>query len=141
MKLYERAEAGRRLMPLVPALARVDGRGFSRFAKGLARPYDERLSRLVVAVTAWLVEETVARAGYTQSDEITLTWLADSPKSQIFFDGRVQKMTSQLAALATAKFNCLLPGYLPPEYAARLPTFDARVWGVPNVEEGANAFL
>jgi tRNA(His) 5'-end guanylyltransferase len=30
---------------------------------------------------------------------------------------------------------------LPEEYRDKLPTFDARVWNVPNVVEGANVFL
>lgn len=141
MKLYEMAEAGRKLMPLLPVMARIDGRGFSKFTKGLKRPFDERLSHLMIATTKWLVEETVACMGYTQSDEISLTWYADNMKSQVFFDGRIQKMTSQLAALATVRFKSLLPQYLPQEYADRLPTFDARVWNVPNIVEGSNTFL
>jgi tRNA(His) 5'-end guanylyltransferase len=28
-----------------------------------------------------------------------------------------------------------------PTYASRMPTFDARVWNVPNTSEGANVFL
>src|SRR5690606_17053825 len=51
------------------------------------------------------------------------------------------KMTSTLAAMATVYFNRLLPRFFPPEYSERMPTFDARVWNVPNIQEGANAFL
>ena len=74
MKEFEMLEAGRRLLPVIPALARIDGRRFSRFTSGLARPYDQRLSDLMIATTKHLVEETNANCGYTQSDEITLTW-------------------------------------------------------------------
>jgi len=91
MKLYESAEAGRRLMPLLPAFARIDGRGFSRFTRDMARPFDVRLSRLMIDTTRLLVEEGGARVGYTQSDEISLMWDAEH---QTFFDGRIQKMTS-----------------------------------------------
>src|SRR5262249_53245132 len=38
MKYYESLEAGRRLLPLVPACARVDGRNFHTFCRGLQRP-------------------------------------------------------------------------------------------------------
>jgi tRNA(His) guanylyltransferase len=141
MKSYESAEAGRRLLPLVPAMARLDGRGFSRFTRDLARPFDERFSRLMIATCRWLVRETHALVGYTQSDEITLTWYAVGPDAQVFFDGRIQKMVSQLAALATAWFNRQLPNYLPAEYGERLPTFDARVWNVPNLTEAAQCYL
>ena len=46
MKGYEMVEAGRRFMPLLPVIARSDGKCFSKFTKVLARPFDERLSVL-----------------------------------------------------------------------------------------------
>lgn len=141
MKAYEMAEAGRKLLPLIPIIARIDGRGFSKFTKGLERPYDLRLSKLMVDTTKYLVHETNACCGYTQSDEITLGWYTPEYGNEILFDGRISKMTSTLAALASVYFNRELPGRLPPEYVAKMPTFDSRVWNVPNIVEGANAFL
>jgi tRNA(His) guanylyltransferase len=76
MKDYEMAEAGRRCMPRLPILARIDGRGFSKFTGGLERPYDRRLSDLMVDTVKFLVRETNAVCGYTQSDEISLAWYA-----------------------------------------------------------------
>jgi tRNA(His) 5'-end guanylyltransferase len=141
MKLYEMAEAGRKLMPLLPAIARLDGRGFSRFTQGLERPYDKRMSDLMIETTRYLVEETVASCGYTQSDEITLSWYCADFSQELFFGGRISKMLSTLAAECSVYFNRRLPDFLPTEFVARLPTFDCRVWNVPNLEEGANAFL
>ncbi len=141
MKRYEAAEAGRRLMPLLPVLARLDGRGFHSFVRGLDRPFDARLSHLMIDTATALVRETNATIGYTQSDEITLAWVADGPDSQTLFDGRTQKLTSVLAALGTAHFHRRLPAFLPPEYAARVPVFDCRVWNVPTLDEAANVFL
>jgi tRNA(His) guanylyltransferase len=141
MKGYEMAEAGRKLMPMLPALARIDGRSFSKFTAGLERPYDRRLSSLMVEVTRFLVQQANAACGYTQSDEITLAWHSPTPDSQLFFDGRISKMGSVLASMATACFLYRLPGFLPAELAARLPHFDCRVWNVPTPEEAANAFL
>jgi tRNA(His) guanylyltransferase len=145
MKGYEGLEAGRRLMPRLPAAARIDGRSFSAFTRDLRRPFDDRLSRLMIETTRALVRESSARIGYTQSDEITLLFYADEPDGSIYFDGRVHKMVSQLAAQATAVFNHLLPQYLP-EKAARaaphaLPTFDCRVWALPSPAEAANVLL
>lgn len=140
MKLYEGAEAGRRLMPLLPALARIDGRAFHSFTRGMARPFDATFSACMVETTAALVRDTGACMGYTQSDELTLAWHARTTQSQIYFDGRVAKMTSQLAAQATLIFYRLVLERMP-QYADRLPTFDARVWNVPNRAEGANVFL
>jgi tRNA(His) 5'-end guanylyltransferase len=141
MKSYEMAEAGRRATPLLPLLARLDGRNFSNFTRGLARPYDVRLSRLMVDNTAYLVAETGACCGYTQSDEITLCWYAPNPKSQLFFDGRLQKVCSVLAGMCAVRFNLLLPAYLPEKAHISMPVFDCRAWTVPTLDEGANAIL
>jgi tRNA(His) guanylyltransferase len=141
MKGYEAAEAGRRLMPLLPVLARIDGRAFHAFTRGMDRPFDRLFTRCMVETTEALVRETGACMGYTQSDEITLAWHSTDARSQIWFDGRVQKMVSQLAAQATLHFYRAAYFLLPGGYAERLPTFDARVWNVPNRTEGANVFL
>lgn len=140
MKLYEGLEAGRRLMPLLPVLARIDGRAFHSFTRDMDRPFDATFSACMVDTTAALVRDTGACMGYTQSDEITLAWHSRTMQSQIWFDGRVAKMTSQLAAQATLIFYRLVLERMP-RYADRLPTFDARVWSVPNRAEGANVFL
>lgn len=140
MKLYEGMEAGRRLMPLLPAMARIDGRAFHSFTRGMDRPFDATFSACMVDTTSALVRETGACIGYTQSDEITLAWHSSNPKRQIWFDGRVAKMTSQLAAQATLIFYRMVLERMP-QYADRLPSFDARVWNVPNRAEGANVFL
>lgn len=140
MKMYEMAEAGRKLMPLVPVIARIDGRSFHSFTRGMRRPYDPDFSFAMIETTAALVHETNACMGYTQSDEITLAWHSTDLKSQIWFDGRVSKMVSQLAAHATLEFYTYITRRLP-ECGSRKPTFDARVWAVPNRTEGANVFV
>lgn len=140
MKLYEGLEADRILMPLAPTLARLDGRAFHTFTRGLKRPFDDRMHRMMVETTRYLVEETGALVGYTQSDEISLAWKSDDIKSQILFDGRTMKMVSVLASMATARFNQILPDYIA-EKTGRLPVFDCRVWNVPNEVEAANYFL
>ncbi len=137
MKGYENAECDRRLMPLVPIMARVDGRAFHSFTRGFERPYDLTMSRCMVETALYLAKETNASMAYTQSDEITLCWHSSDTKSQVWFDGRVAKMTSQLAAHATLRFNRIIP----PHWALRNPTFDARVWAVPTRTEGANVFV
>lgn len=121
-------------------MARVDGRSFSSFTKGMKRPFDLDMTQMMIETTKLLVAETNASLGYTQSDEISLTWHSLDRKSQIWFDGRIAKMTSQLGALATLYFYRQVLVYKP-EYANKLPSFDARVWQVPNRTEAANVFL
>lgn len=71
MKLYERQYGGIRLLDLLPVCARMDGRAFHTFTAGLKRPYDEGLQRLMIETTKFLVAETGACIGYTQSDGAT----------------------------------------------------------------------
>lgn len=139
-KMYEGAESDRRFMPLIPIVCRIDGRSFSSFTRGMVRPYDPIMSGMMIDTTKCLVEETGANIGYTQSDEISLAWHNTSLQSQIWFDGRIMKMTSQLAAQATLFFNRLVEDRYP-QYYSRMPTFDARVWQVPNRTEAANMFV
>jgi tRNA(His) guanylyltransferase len=137
MKAYEAVETARKLDPMLPIYARIDGRSFSRFTSGMARPFDLCMTSAMVETTKYLVHETHARIGYTQSDEISLIWLADSPESDVLFSGKLQKMTSVLASMAAAKFACVCPD----GYEARIPHFDCRVFQLPSKEEAANAFL
>jgi len=139
MKWYEKRYA-HEMMPMVPVLARVDGRAFHSFTKGLERPYDDRLSRLMIETTKFLVEETNARCGYTQSDEISLVWLTEDPDSEIFFGGKLSKMCSVVGSLATYFFNKLLPDYIP-SHADKMALFDNRVWEVPVLYEACNYFI
>jgi tRNA(His) guanylyltransferase len=140
MKGYENVEAQRRGMPGLPVIARLDGRNFSAFTQGLQRPYDTRLQRLMLETTLHLVKHSGARCGYTQSDEITLVYHAGSLKSQLFFDGRFQKLCSVLASVASLYFNQGLPVHLP-EKRHQSPVFDCRAWNVPSLEEAANCVL
>jgi tRNA(His) guanylyltransferase len=71
MKGYERAGIVPQHMRLCPIVARMDGRSFHSFTKGLKRPYDNRLSRLMVETTRFLVAQSNAVVGYTQSDGAT----------------------------------------------------------------------
>ena len=140
MKGYEMAEAGRMLMPGLPILIRLDGKAFHTFTKGLQRPFDKRLSDLMVDTTKFLVEQSNAVVGYTQSDEISLAIYTDDPNSEVYFGGRIQKLCSVLASMATAYFNRHLPTAIP-EKADKFAYFDSRVWNVPTLVEAANVFV
>ena len=137
MKQYEAVETSRRFDVRLPVYARIDGRAFSHFTQGMEKPFDSRLIAAMQATTAHLVHHTHARIGYTQSDEISLVWLADTDGSDIFFSGKVQKMVSVLASLAAAKFATVCPT----GFQSRLPHFDARVFQLPSKAEAANVFL
>ena len=130
MKMYEATTTGRVIFKGQPIVARLDGKSFHTFTKGLQRPYDERLKNLMVAITKELVDRYGAKIGYHQSDEISLIWYIQSDSQQEYpFGGRVQKLESILASTASAFMNKNLADYLPEKVSA-MPVFDCRVFAV-----------
>lgn len=141
MKQWEAVETSRKAMRGLPLLARLDGRSFHTYTRGLDRPYDVRLSDCMILTMQYLVKETHALTGYVQSDEISLLWDVDvNSESQFMFDGKFQKLVSVLAGMASAKFARCASRFLP-EKDELLPMFDCRVWQVPTKAEAANTFL
>jgi tRNA(His) 5'-end guanylyltransferase len=117
-------------------VARIDGRGFSKFTKKFDKPFDKKFTHAMIQTTKALVQETCATIGYTQSDEISLIWHTDNPDGQLFFNGKVQKLCSVCASIATAHFN---------DWMHRLKVktndnglFDCRVFEVPDKNEAVN---
>lgn len=131
-KYYEGKEAQRSLTDGLPVIVRLDGRSFHNFTKGMVRPYDPKMSLCMQDTTRHLVEVFHPDIGYTQSDEITLIWKNEELNQDFIFGGRLQKLTSILSASASVMFNKLVATHLP-EKAELMPTFDARVWQVPNL--------
>ncbi len=63
----------------------------------------------------------------------------DNSLSQTIYNGRVDKLLSELASKLSVRFNKLLPYYLP-EKMNNEPYFDAKIWNAPSIEEAANCF-
>lgn len=141
MKMYESKEISNKLDSSKPIIVRIDGKNFSKYTKRLAKPYDETFSHLMIDVTKFLVKETNAKIGYTQSDEITLVLYSNDPEKEVFFDGKTQKLISVISSLATAKFNQLANNKLSTKLVPEFATFDCRVFQVPDKIEAANALL
>jgi len=166
IKGYEKAYISQRAMPLLPVIARLDGKSFHTWTKGLDRPFDEDFLSIMQNTTKKLIEETGACIGYTQSDEITLIFYSANTESQIFFDGKLHKMTSVLASMCTAYFNEMFEkvkdvyvGKLnvmqlstsinnTPEFKKAqvlfdkpIAIFDCRVFQVPTKDEAVNCLI
>lgn len=121
-----------------PYAVRLDGVSFKRFTAGMQKPFDPRLTRAMLLTARDLMERCAARTAFCQSDEITLVFAGEPLQSQIMYAGRVSKIVSVTAALATARFN---------HHIARLPwdspqtrdlacsgsaLFDARAFALPD---------
>lgn len=141
MKIYEQAETGRRLMPYMPTCVRLDGRAFHSFTRGLERPYSLPLHNCMAQTAIELLKTTSATIAYTQSDEISLIFIPKGDMNTMFFNGNVHKLTSVIASTCTLQFYRYVEHYLGKQYTEKFPTFDCRVWQVPNEVEAANVLL
>lgn len=142
MKGLEAQETERRFIPGLPIYARIDGRVFSKFTKDMDRPFDRRMSAVMAWTTSALVEHTHATIGYVQSDEISLVWIP-TEHGHGWFGGKIMKMTSVLAGLATSAFIQGMFGEFQDaeKRLQQLPHFDARVISMPSEMEAANMLL
>lgn len=127
------------LMRRMITIIRLDGKGFSKFTKGLEKPFDDGFSDDMDATAVYLCENIQgAKFAYTQSDEISVILTDfDNLETSAWFDYNVQKMVSIAASLATAKFNQLRAF----RGETKLAQFDARVFQVPSVNEMTNYVL
>lgn len=143
---YERPQTSQSLMPSLPIIVRLDGRGFSKFTKPLQRPYDERFLKLMQKVTESLVKEYNCKIGYTQSDEISLV-LFNTYLTPCVFNGKIQKLISTISSYATAIFYTHFKDFFKQTVAEycqennlhNLATFDCRIFNVPSISEATNA--
>lgn len=134
MKALEGAFTSTKVSPDKWMAVRIDGRGFSKFTKGFNKPFDGRVTNAMVTTTKVLVKETHASVGYTQSDEITL--LYPPTEGERIFSGKVSKINSVFASIATAHFNHHIRNHVD-----RLAYLDCRTWEVPDDVEASNTLL
>lgn len=118
---------------------RLDGHGFSKYTKGLDKPFDAKFSIAMQKVSETLLSEFQAICSYTQSDEITLILPPRVVKgeSHQIYGGRVQKLVSLTAGLASTVFS----SHFTNPASKKLPYFDSRVYSVASVEEAYNSIM
>lgn len=88
-------------------IAHIDGRSFSKMVKNkFNKPFDDNFIEAMNQTAIYLCEEIQgAQFAYVQSDEISLCIHKNGPDSQVFFGGRMCKLQSIIASIATSKFN------------------------------------
>ena len=88
-------------------LAHIDGRSFSKMIKNkFQKPFDNVFINAMNETAKYLCKSVQGCIfAYTQSDEISLVIRKNDPEGDVFFDGRMCKMQSIIASLATSKFS------------------------------------
>jgi len=127
------------MIPTLPVIIRLDGNNFSTWTKDLVKPFDENLTSLMVDTVKFLVKETNAVIGYTQSDEITLILYSDNRHSSIYNDGKKQKILSKLTGKCVTHFNEKRKEFLPDH--DKLANFDCRIYQTPTLADACAQLL
>lgn len=148
MKAFE-GVWGQVLPPRMPVMLRLDGKAFHSYTKGLARPFCPELVEVMNITAQKLCKEIQgAQIAYVQSDEISIfVHNYKTYDAQAWFGGKIQKMVSVSAAIASATFTAESwrlrdPGDTVPNKASliRPACFDSRVYVLPE-SEVCNAFI
>ena len=100
------------------------------FVRGLEKPWDSAFTQ-AMSVTAQKLAEQVqgAQLAYVGSDEITLLLFNNSEKEHFtpFFNGKLQKIVSITAAMATAEFNTNNPSSTVKDAKATIKRFQTDI--------------
>lgn len=135
MKAYEN-DRRKHLVPNVPVIIRVDGRGFSSYTSKFKKPFDELIIKAMQHTAIKLCEDVQnVKVAYSQSDEITLVIV--DPNDQMWYKGNLQKIVSIAAGIATYHFNDYMDRHhwFPHRADEKRPAmFDARAFQVPQHE-------
>ena len=138
MKDYENRFASSKLLNKVPAVIRLDGKGFHSYTKNMEKPFSSLLHDAFIHASIKTAEAIDgSKAVYTQSDEVSI-WLDDTSNTHTmgWFDWKIQKLVSVSSSIFTYHFN---------EYArphVSIPAFfDSRVFNLPNEVELNNYFV
>lgn len=122
-------------------IIRVDGKGFSKYTRGLEVPYDLGFMEDMDNTAKFLCENIQGTiCAYVQSDEISVM-LADyqSLVASAWFGNNIQKIVSVSASFTTSEFNRLRLLRVGPEM--KWANFDSRAFVIPEKEEVVNYFL
>jgi tRNA(His) 5'-end guanylyltransferase len=145
MKAYE-AVTDVRLTGLTPVILRVDGKSFHTLTAKINKPFDGLFMQVMNHTALELCRQIPnCRFGYVQSDEISLVLLEPSVCSEQWFNGRLQKMTSIAASIASTEFRMNLLETLnvtkdnPEDWAPYTPLvknalFDCRAFNIPEMD-------
>jgi tRNA(His) 5'-end guanylyltransferase len=138
-KFLEKNFSNEIMIPTLPVIIRLDGNNFHNWTKGLKRPFDMKLTELMIETTKFLVQETNAVVGYTQSDEITLILYSSDRKNSIYNDGKKQKILSKLTGKCVSFFNEKRIELLPKHN--RTAHFDCRIYQTPTLHDACVQLL
>lgn len=157
---YYQSITNYKLIPNSYIICHLDGKNFSRLIKNnFKKPFDKDFIEMMNNTAKFLCNNVQGcKLAYVQSDEISLLITDfDTPETDILFGGRLCKIQSILASLATSEFNRWFLKYqlektkTSDDYkfenvidkitTVKLAQFDCKCWTVPNFNDAFAWFL
>jgi tRNA(His) 5'-end guanylyltransferase len=130
-----------KLLPRVPLVISINGRGFSKITSLLDKPYSKEFGECILNTMMRLcVEVEGTLFGYQHNDEIVLVIRNDqNENTEAWFGNSIQKICSATSSIATLHFNkCVKAIGL---NLTGEPIFTSQIFAVPNVVEAINTIV
>lgn len=152
---YYQSLTNYKILPNSYILVHLDGKNFSKLIKNnFEKPFDMKFMDMMNRTAKFLCDNVQGcKIAYVQSDEISLLITDfDTPETDILFGGRLCKIQSVLAAMATSEFNRWFTIYNlnkchdnvnVGEFISKMKMaqFDCKCWVVPNENDAFAWFL
>jgi len=153
---YYQSLTNYKLTPNCCILVHIDGKNFSKLIKNnFKKPFDNDFIDMMNKTALYLCNNVQGcKLAYVQSDEISLLITDyDTPDTDILFGGRLCKIQSILASMATSEFNRQfilynigMKGFTGKSEEniiknMKMAQFDCKAWVVPNENDAYAWFL
>lgn len=130
-----------KLLPKLPTITVINGRQFRKITSLLEKPFDVRFVELMAGSAIKLLHEIDGSMfAFAFSDEIVVVSRNDQTIStEPYYDGKIQKIASITASVATLEFNRLAAKREVELFGD--PVFTSECFIVPNVMEAVNFII
>lgn len=132
-------EIDKRLPINMPIIVRIDGRAFTKFTRGMERPFDENFISMMNEIAIKVCSSVQnCRFAFIQSDEISFLLYQKNWEEDGWFSNKVEKICSVISSLASS----IATRWCIENYPDKNPivSFDARANVYPS-KEVVNYFI
>lgn len=130
-----------KLLPRIPLIISVNGRGFSKITSLLDKPYCEKFGECILNTMLRLCTDVEgALFGYQHNDEIVLVLRNDQNQNTLpWYENSIQKICSVTSSIASLHFNKCANAIGLNLMGESI--FTSQIFAVPNIAESINAIV
>jgi tRNA(His) 5'-end guanylyltransferase len=131
------------ILPKIPVIVKVNGKGFAKLTKNISKPFDHKLSTIFNQTMFSIVKQIEGVVfAYQYSDKIILTIRNDQTNdSEPWFGNKLQKINSVISSLVTHEFLFYRNEMDNPPELDGSTIFTVHTFPVPNFDEAVNYYI